>query len=186
MNHLDDAQLIGLIARGHEWAFERLLRRYRQPLMRLLYALTADRAMTEDLFQDTFVTLVEKASSYQPTGSARHWVFTIARHKALNALSESHRRRARLLALAGENAGSDRTGTADSSSRAAQAELQAAFEVALGELPPLARACFVLQRFDRLSHAEVARLLELPLGTVKTYIRRARDHLRKQLKPFMG
>ena len=112
MNHLDDAQLIGLIARGHEWAFERLLRRYRQPLMRLLYALTADRAMTEDLFQDTFVTLVEKASSYQPTGSARHWVFTIARHKALNALSESHRRRARLLALAGENAGSDRTGTA--------------------------------------------------------------------------
>ena len=95
MNRLDDAQLIGLIARGHEWAFERLLRRYRQSLMRLLYALTADRALAEDVFQETFVTIVEKASSYKPTGSARHWVFTIARHKALNALSESHRRRAR-------------------------------------------------------------------------------------------
>jgi DNA-directed RNA polymerase specialized sigma24 family protein len=43
----------------------------------------------------------------------------------------------------------------------------------------------VLQRFDQLSHAEVARVLELPLGPVKTYIRRARDHLRRQLKPFM-
>jgi RNA polymerase sigma-70 factor (ECF subfamily) len=184
MDRLDDAQLIGLIARGHEWAFERLLRRYRQSLMRLLYALTADRALAEDLFQETFVTLVEKASSYQPTGSARHWMFTIARNKALNALSESHRRRVRLLAFAGANASSGRTGT-DSSSRAAHAELQAAFEAALGHLPPLVRACFVLQRFDRLSHAQVARLLELPLGTVKTHIRRARDHLRRQLRSFM-
>ena len=185
MNRLDDAQLIGLIARGHEWAFERLLRRYRQSLMRLLYALTADRALAEDLFQETFVTLVEKASSYQPTGSARHWVFTIARHKALNALSESHRRRVRLLAFARANTGYARTDTVDSSTHAANAELQGAFEAALGDLPPLVRACFVLQRFDRLSHAQVARLLELPLGTVKTHIRRARDHLRRQLRPFM-
>jgi RNA polymerase sigma-70 factor (ECF subfamily) len=185
MNRLDDAQLIGLIARGHEWAFERLLRRHRQSLMRLLYALTADRALAEDLFQDTFVTLVEKASSYQPTGSARHWVFTIARHKALNALSESHRRRSRLLAFAEATPSRGRTGAADSSSRATQAELQAAFETALGDLPPLVRACFVLQRFDQFSHAELARLLELPLGTVKTHIRRARDHLRRQLRSFM-
>ncbi|HUW83709.1 MAG TPA: RNA polymerase sigma factor [Phycisphaerae bacterium] len=185
MDRLDDAQLIGLIARGHEWAFERLLRRYRQSLMRLLYALTADRALAEDLFQETFVTLVEKASSYQPTGSARHWVFTIARHKALNALSESHRRRARLLAFAGADASSGRTGANDSSARAANAELQAAFEAALGDLPPVVRACFVMQRFDRFSHAQVSRLLELPLGTVKTHIRRARDHLRRELRPFM-
>jgi len=185
MDRLDDAQLIGLIARGHEWAFERLLRRYRQPLMGYLYALTADRALAEDLFQETFVTVVEKASSYQPAGSARHWVFTIARNRALNALNESGRRRARLLAVAGTSAHAAQTTNSDPSTRAANAELQAAFEGALGDLPPLVRACFVLQRFDRLSHAQVAGLLELPLGTVKTHIRRARDHLRRQLRRFM-
>jgi RNA polymerase sigma-70 factor (ECF subfamily) len=181
MQQLDDAQLLSLIARGHAWAFERLLRRYQQPMMRFLYALTADRALAEDLFQETFVVIVRGAASYRPTGSARRWIYTIARNKALNSL-----RRPGVVLLHPDAVARlpDRRSPGPGDCMA-DAELRRAFESAMQELPPLVRACFVLQRFDGRSHPEVAELLEMPVGTVKSNVRRAREHLRRRLSRFI-
>lgn len=181
MQQLDDAQLLSLIARRHAWAFERLLRRYQQPILRFLYALTADRALAEDLFQETFVAIVQRAASYRPTGSARGWIYTIARNKAVNNL----KRPGVVLLYPGAVARLPDRGSPSPADCMAGAELRRAFESAMRDLPPPVRACFVLQRFEGLSHSEVAALLEMPAGTVKSNVRRAREHLRRRLWRFV-
>ena len=128
MDCIDDGQLLAMIGRGRQWAFERLLRRYQRPLLRFLYAMTADRDLAEELFQETFVTIATKAADFQPTGSASGWIYTIARNKAFNAVAGPARGRRAVLRLDDATA-LETAGATAPVDRAAGSELQTAFMI---------------------------------------------------------
>jgi RNA polymerase sigma-70 factor, ECF subfamily len=175
---------------GHEAAFRELVRRYERPVFSLLYRMVRDRALAEDLSQETFIKVLNAIKSYKPEYKFSSWIFKIANNAAID-----HIRRKSLdtLSLDGApNADSPEAmkataiqvdGHAESPLQEVEnRELGTAIERAIGRLRPEYRACILLRHVEGHSYEEIAEALDLPLGTVKTYIHRARNELRVYLE----
>jgi RNA polymerase sigma-70 factor (ECF subfamily) len=175
---------------GHEAAFRELVRRYERPVFSLLYRMVRDRALAEDLAQETFIKVLNGIKSYKPDFKFSSWIFKIAnnaaidhiRRKSLDTLSldgapdaeTPEAMRATTIQLAGKG----ETPLQEVENR----ELGSAIERAIGRLRPEYRACILLRHVEGYAYEEIAETLDLPLGTVKTYIHRARNELRGYLE----
>jgi RNA polymerase sigma-70 factor (ECF subfamily) len=148
-----------------------------------------DRELAEDLAQETFVKALNAIESYRPEFKFSSWIFKIANNAAIDQL---RRRELDTLSLDGSpNAEtqdaveatalqiSDRNETPLEELEAR--ELGGAIEVAIAALRPEYRACILLRHVEGRPYEEIAEMLSLPLGTVKTYIHRARNELRQAL-----
>jgi RNA polymerase sigma-70 factor (ECF subfamily) len=135
------------------------------------------RATVEDAAQDTFLHVFRKLATFDAAGPARlsTWILTIAARRAIDEL-----RRARP-ALVADLDPEDPARAAAADERSTRRELVAAIERALAELSPPLRAAFLLREYHGLEYAEIARALDIDLGTVKSRLARARAELRVQL-----
>jgi len=162
-------------ARGDERAWRDLVARYQQPIHSLIWRLLAGRARhrVEDLVQETFVRVLRALPGFDPAGPASlsTWVLTIATRLALNDL-----RRPEHAEIAVELEASERT---DESTE--RKKLGAAIAKGVAVLPDAQRAVFVLREYHDLDYQEIADVLELDLGTVKSRLARARTALRDHL-----
>jgi RNA polymerase sigma-70 factor (ECF subfamily) len=175
---------------GHEAAFRELVRRYERPVFSLLYRMVRDRTLAEDLAQETFIKVLNAIRSYNPQFKFSSWIFKIASNAAID-----HLRRRELDTLSLDGSPHART-PQEMSATALQVgdggesplqelearELGGAIEQAIARLRPEYRACILLRHVEGHSYDEIARILDLPLGTVKTYIHRARNELRGYLQ----
>jgi RNA polymerase sigma-70 factor, ECF subfamily len=177
-------------AQGHEAAFRELVRRYERPVFSLLYRMVRDRALAEDLAQETFIKVLNAIGSYNPQFKFSSWIFKIANNAAIDQL---RRRELETLSLDGsphattpDEIHATTLQVGDSGESPLQElearELGGAIEHAIARLRPEYRACILLRHVEGHSYEEIARILELPLGTVKTYIHRARNELRGYLE----
>jgi RNA polymerase sigma-70 factor (ECF subfamily) len=163
--------------RGDERAWRELIERYRQPVHALIWRMLAGRARhrVEDLVQETFVRVLQALPGFDPAGPASlaTWMLTIAARLVLNEL-----RRPEAAALEDEPAGrsDDRADLG-----AERRELAAAIGAGVAALPDDQRAVLVLREYHDLDYAEIAAVLELDLGTVKSRLARARAALRVHL-----
>ena len=175
---------------GHEAAFRELVRRYERPVFSLIYRMVRDRALAEDLAQETFVKVLNGIKSYKPEFKFSSWIFKIANNVAIDHV---RRRTLDTLSLDGApNADSPAAMQAtaiqlDSRGESPLQEIEARelgsqIERAIGRLRPEYRACILLRHVEGHSYEEIAAMLDLPLGTVKTYIHRARNELRSHLE----
>jgi RNA polymerase sigma-70 factor, ECF subfamily len=166
------------------------VRRYERPLFSLLYRMVRDRALAEDLAQETFVKVLNGIRSYRPEFRFSSWIFKIANNAAIDHL---RRRNLNTLSLDGSplaetpeetNATSLQVGgrTESPLDEVEARELGTAIERAIARLRPEYRACILLRHIEGYSYEEIAQTLDLPLGTVKTYIHRARNELRRYLE----
>ena len=186
---LPDADVVHLAQQGRELAFRELVRRYERPVFSLVFRMVRDRETAEDLAQDAFVKVLNHIDKYSPEFKFSSWLFKIANNVAID-----HLRRRRLDTISMD--GSPHASTAseveattlnlESEQESALDELQAkelgsAIEKAIAKLRPEYRACIMLRHVEGRSYEEIAATLDLPLGTVKTYIHRARHELRKAL-----
>jgi RNA polymerase sigma-70 factor (ECF subfamily) len=175
---------------GHEAAFRELVRRYERPVFSLVYRMVRDRALAEDLAQETFVKVLNAIKSYRPEFKFSSWIFKIANNAAID-----HLRRRGLDTLSLDGAPDAETpdamkataiqldGRAESPLQEVEArELGTRIERAIARLRPEYRSCILLRHVEGHSYEEIADLLDLPLGTVKTYIHRARNELRGYLE----
>ena len=189
LNTLTDQEIVLLARGGQERAYRELVRRYERPIFSLLYRMVRDRELAEDLSQDTFVKALNAIESYKPEYKFSSWLFKIANNAAID-----HLRRRELDTLSLE--GSPHAVTPDAMEATAlqigdrsenaldivQAkELGGEIERAIAQLRPEYRACILLRHVDGRAYEEIAEMLDLPLGTVKTYIHRARNELRRLL-----
>ena len=189
---LSDQEVVALARAGQETAYRELLRRYERPVFSLIFRMVRDRALAEDLSQDTFVKVLNALDSYRPEFKFSSWVFKIANNVAIDQL---RRRELDTLSLDGSpNAHTkdeieatalqavDRTESplAELESK----ELGNRIESAIAKLRPEYRSCILLRHVEGRSYEEIAETLDLPLGTVKTYIHRARHELREYLEPY--
>jgi len=161
--------------RGDERAWRDLIEHYQRPVHALVWRLLAGRARhrTEDLVQETFVRVLRALPKFDPTGAATlsTWILTIATRLVLNEL-----RRPELASLEREPLGEER---ADHASE--RARLGAAIASGVARLPEGQRAVLVLREYHDLDYAEIADVLELDVGTVKSRLSRAREALRDHL-----
>jgi len=187
-----DQDVVAWARAGTEAAYRELLRRYERPVYSLIYRMVRDRELAEDLTQETFVKVLNALDRYRPEFKFSSWIFKIANNAAIDQL---RRRELDTLSLEG---GPDATTPDRLEATSLQVgsptespldelearELGAAIEHAIGRLRPEYRACIILRHVEGRAYDEIADILGLPLGTVKTYIHRARAELRDTLEPL--
>ena len=189
LTNLPDADIAALAKQGRESAFRELVRRYERPVFSLIFRMVRDREIAEDLAQDTFIKVLNNIDRYRPEFKLSSWLFKIANNVAID-----HLRKRQLETVSME--GSPHAATAaeieaTSFEIAAQQEsaldeieareLGSSIERAIATLRPEYRSCIMLRHVEGRSYEEIASILDLPLGTVKTYIHRARHELREAL-----
>jgi len=166
--------------RGDERAWRDLIARYQQPVHALLWRMFAGRARhrVEDLAQETFVRVLKALPSFDPAGRATlsTWILTIATRLALNEL-----RRPDSVGLEREPVGRER---ADGD--AERRRIAAAIAAGMSTLPDAQRAVLVLREYHELDYGEIAEVLELDVGTVKSRLSRARAAMREHLTQALG
>jgi RNA polymerase sigma-70 factor (ECF subfamily) len=174
-----DSALVDAARAGSELAFETLVDRYRAPVMRLAYRLTHDADEAKDIAQDSFLRAYRRLGEFHPDRPFGRWLFVIARNASLDAIRR--RRRAATLLVTSENAGTE-PGPEEVALRNEEA---LRVHVALDALPARYREVLELYYLSGLRYREIALALEIPIGTVKTYISRAKQRLRVELEaPF--
>jgi RNA polymerase sigma-70 factor (ECF subfamily) len=186
---LSDQEVVLLARAGREAAYRELIRRYERPIFALLFRMVRDRELAEDLSQETFIKALNAIESYRPEFKFSSWIFKIANNAAID-----HLRRRELDTLSLDGSPHAETPEAmqatalqigarqESPLDAVEArELGGAIELAIGRLRPEYRSCILLRHVEGRAYEEIAEILDLPLGTVKTYIHRARNELRQAL-----
>jgi len=188
--NLPDADVVTLAQQGREAAFRELIRRYERPVFSLVFRMVRDREVAEDLAQETFIKVLNHVDKYRPEFKFSSWLFKIANNVAID-----HMRKRQLQTISID--GSPHAATAaeiqassfDVEARGETAleeleskELGSAIERAIAHLRPEYRNCIMLRHVEGRSYEEIAATLDLPLGTVKTYIHRARHELRRALE----
>ncbi|HLZ70765.1 MAG TPA: sigma-70 family RNA polymerase sigma factor [Dehalococcoidia bacterium] len=181
-----DEELMRQLAAGHQEALGPLYARY-APLIYGIGVRSLDGPAAEEVVQDVLLSVWRAAGSYDPQrGAVRSWVLQIAHYRILNELRRRSRRPQaepdpeglRLLELPDREP--------DPAEMAERAESRAAVRAALEELPPTQRQVLNLAFFSGLTHEQVARQLDLPLGTTKSRIRSGMQKLRVALAPSLA
>jgi RNA polymerase sigma-70 factor (ECF subfamily) len=178
------ARLLWRIAEGDFQAMSDLYDQTVTPLFSVALRILADAAEAEEVIQDVFVQIWEKAPTFDPIlGTAFHWALSITRHRAIDRL-RSRQRRARLVEQLHEASAADALEAAAPDSGALNAEGSAAVRLAVSRLPADQRQAIEMAFFGGLTHNEIANALQAPLGTIKARIRRGLLKLRESLQAF--
>ncbi len=171
----EDQDLIRRVLDGDAESFRPLVLRYERPLYRLICNLVPDAHDGEDIAQDVFLTAFRRLASYDPVqGAFSTWLLTIARNKCLNALKK---RRPVLLQQLPETPAPSCPDT-----ELSEAEWFNRLDKALDALPFAQKTVFVLAEIEELSLDEIARTEDVPVGTVKSRLSRAKEKLRSSLR----
>ena len=173
---LHDVELCGLSATGERHAFGELVRRHGSAVRGVLRRMGAQPAEADDVAQDAFITAFERIAEFRGEGAFAAWVKKIAARLYLRRLQRD-RRLGAMTAEAVEDEPETPRGDAD-----ATIDLEEALKV----LGPVERLCVTMCFGTGLSHSEAAEALNLPLGTVKSHVKRGLEKLRTRLAPENG
>jgi RNA polymerase sigma factor (sigma-70 family) len=163
-----DDELMARVSAGDGEAFAALYERHKRPLFTFLVHLTGQRPRAEDLLQESFLRVWRRRRQYQAAGHFRAWLFTIARHLAIDWMRRERiawEDEARSLAAAAAPERADHPAEAR--------ELAERLEEALGTLPPAQREIVLLSRVAGMSAGEVAAVVETTPGAVRVALHRA-------------
>jgi len=164
---------------------DHLIQQYHYRLFRYLLMLTGSREEAEDLFQETWIRVLEKGHQYNQRWKFEAWLFTIARHLAIDFL---RRRQPQSLDALLQPIGTDRpleledTTFSSAFEQAFQGEEAASVAAALAHLPPSYREVLTLRFHEDMELEEIARVVDSPLSTVKSRLYRGLAMLREWLK----
>lgn len=170
----DHAAALEACARGDQQALHAIYLHEGGRLLGVVQRIVRDRSMAEDIVHDACLNIWRRASTYDRSrGSARAWIFSVARHLALNAIRD--RRREVVTDDPHQVEPLESAGPQD----VADWQVGARMDHCLAQLEPERRACLLHAYVNGYSHAEIATHTDTPLGTVKAWIRRSLERLRE-------
>lgn len=172
-----ETELMLRVKGGDRSAFAELFALFEKPILNYLYRLGRSRPLAEDLLQDAFLRVWKAAPGWEPAAKVSTWIFRIAHNLYLN---EAARRREKPLD------GADEASTQDPSDDLRRRELRAAVRKAVDALPEGEREVLLLSEFDGFKYAEIADVLGIPVGTVKSRMFSAVQRLKASLKDQQG
>ena len=186
MSEVDDSELARLAELGREPAFRELLIRYERPIFSLIYRMVRDRELAEDLAQETFVRAFNAIASYNSSYKFNSWIFKIASNHTINYLRKGKLDTVSIFGTSDGGLGDRelqiKSKTENPHEFTERRELGGRIEVAIGELREEYRMAILLYHVEGYSYEEIADIMDIPLGTAKTYLFRARKELKKHLE----
>jgi RNA polymerase sigma-70 factor, ECF subfamily len=184
---LEDQRLLSALQAGDEQAYEQLIQRFQTPVYNLAYRLLNDQADASDVLQEVFLKVFRNVGHFRGDSSLRTWLYRIA-------VNESHNRRRWLFRhRRGETGIEDAFDDSDVRDKplmdtgetpfdfTMNREAQILLEEGLAAINPVFRAVLVLREIEEMSYEEIAGILEVSIGTVKSRIVRGREALRKYI-----
>ena len=179
-----DADLVRLIAWESREALEGLYDRYSGAVYSLAVYMLQDAGAAEEVTQDTFFKVWRKGSSYNPErGKVTSWLFSIAHHRVIDEVRKRRRRDHTHVFQDVDLLDRPADDSSDPSRYVVVQMRRSRIKNALSALRPEQREVVVLAYYGGLTHSEMAKKLELPLGTVKTRMRLALRKLKQVLDP---
>jgi RNA polymerase sigma-70 factor (ECF subfamily) len=177
-----EIELLNRVGQGDRRSFEQLYDRFSGVLFSTAYRVLNDQEATEDVLQDVFVLIWEKAPLYDPArGKPLTWAITLTRNKAIDRLRSAQRRNRLQDDVERESQSQEQFDDRDSFSAVSACEQAAQVRAALARLSPDQRTAIELAFYSSLTQTEIAERLQEPLGTVKARIRRGLIKLRELL-----
>jgi len=184
----DDRQLVGDILAGSEEAFRRFIERYERLVCHLVFRLVPNPADQEEICQEVFIRLYKNLRNFRFDCKLSTYVGKVAYHCAINYLKK------RKIPLYGDRLGSGHDGPGEETSAgregiclktpesiALESERNILLRREIKNLPPIYRAVITLYHLDEMSYREISDILELPEGTVKSYLFRGRKLLKEKI-----
>jgi RNA polymerase sigma-70 factor, ECF subfamily len=173
---IDELQLILQLKGGNTHAAGELMDHYGEPLMRYLFSILGNREAAEDAFQESWLKVMEKIGSFREANSFGPWLFRLARNTAYDSLRRNRRWRS-LESGSGSDSEDRAPEIADPSDFGSQVVARQSIRSLLKSLDPDFREVIFLRFIQDQSYQEIAELCRLPLGTVKSRLKRGLDFL---------
>jgi RNA polymerase sigma-70 factor, ECF subfamily len=186
----DEAELVTELQAGSDSAFDWLVTHYHAAVYNLVYGILSDAADAADVTQDVFLKAFRGIRGFRRGSSLKTWLYRIAVREALNQRRwwwRHHRRQASIDAETEDGHAALELEDTESTpyEQLAARELQVAIRGALASVPEQFRSAVILRDLEGLSYEEVAEVLEVSVGTVKSRILRGRRALREILSPLL-
>ncbi len=191
---VSDERLLLSYIQGDTDAFTQLLRRYRRPLFSFLYRFVGNAALAEDVFQETFLQIHLSAPGFDMSRRLKPWLFTIAANKARDALRSRARRPAAPLDAKVSSDASGATTFVDlmpgniprPDETLENQETASTVQTIVGQMPESLRSVLVLSYFNEFPYKQIAEILDVPLGTVKSRLHVAVKEFARRWKAAAG
>ncbi len=189
-NQKTDAELFAGFAAGEETAFREIVNLYKNSLYTFLKRFLHQQDLVEDAFQETFLQLFTSRDSFDPSRSLRPWLFTIAANKAKDILREQRRKSTAsisAIADAQEMTFDDVLNTLTSDvtmpyEKLEENEVSLQVRQIIADMPDNLREILILAYFNRFSYKQMADILSIPIGTVKSRLHTAVGRFAKEWK----
>jgi RNA polymerase sigma-70 factor (ECF subfamily) len=178
-----DEELIARFQAGDVYAYEQLVRRYKEPLLNFVFRFIGDLVEAEDIVQDTLYRVYKNKHYYKEVAKFSTWIYTIASNLAKTELRR--RRRRRFFSINKETPNEKEMELPDLKTDpevdANTIVTEKIIHKAIGKLPQKFRQVIVLRDIQGFSYEEISSIIKVPLGTVKSRVNRARLRLQEDL-----
>jgi RNA polymerase sigma-70 factor, ECF subfamily len=190
-----ESAVIAELKAGSEEAYSWLIGEFHQPIYGLIYRMLNDPSDAADTTQDVFLKVFRGMKHFHGESSLKTWIYRIALHEAANRRRWWFRHKAKETPIDPVEAGSEFEFSGEDQlvdrgespfEKFAHTEVQAAVEEALEHVPEPYRTALILRDLQEMSYEEIAEVLTISLGTVKSRITRGRDAMRKQLTAYVN
>jgi RNA polymerase sigma-70 factor (ECF subfamily) len=186
----DEAELVTELQAGSDSAFDYLVTYYHATVYNLVYGILADSADAADVTQEVFLRVFRGIRGFRRSSSLKTWLYRVSVRQALNHRRWCWRHHRQQISIdAGEDTKHPTLALKDVEAtpfeRCAAREIQATVRRALAAVPPLFRSAVILRDLEGLSYEEIAEVLEVSVGTVKSRILRGRRMLKEILDPLL-
>ena len=178
-----DEELIARFQEGDEQAYIELVNRYRNKLITFVYRFVNEFEQAEDIVQDALLKLYTHKHYYRNIAKFSTWIYTIAGNLAKTELRKKKQRKVTSISQMGpEDRDYELPSVAPDTDETAQSEyIEKTIQAAIQKLPLHFRTVTILRDIQELSYEEISKIVDVPLGTVKSRINRARLQLQKEL-----
>ena len=182
-----DLELMLRVRRGDAESFELLLRRHRTPLINYFSRMVRDRSLAEDLAQEAFLRVYQARQRYQPEARFTTWLYRIATNLALNAIRDRRGTAQPIECAEQENAEFSRFVDSKPTveQRLMQSDRERLIRQAVEALPANQRAAVILHKYQEVEYHQIAKILGVSVGAVKSLLFRAYESLRTRLQPLL-
>lgn len=179
---LDDQQLVIASKRGDQDAFAQLVQRYQRRIFNLVYRMLQQYEEASEITQETFLAAWQGLPSFRGEARFATWLYRIAYNCALKQLETRKRDRALQAVLQAEQALENKDNIDRADAQIDEHEQQAFVQEHLSHLPAKYRIVLILRHLQDMTYEEMAEILIMPVGTIKTHLFRARNLLKERLQ----
>ncbi len=180
MDKMTDRELFAQVADDDERSFGQFVERYKNRLYNFIFRIIPEKETAEDILQDTFLRVYNQRKNYSPDYALSTWVYTIA----LNLVRSELRKRKLRKYLSLDFLKEESDVELPDNTNPEPGKLKPLLDKAIKGLPEEYRTAFILCDIERLPYHEIAEIMRVPVGTVKSRINRARTMLREKLLPY--